>query len=130
MIVVDASALVDLLLNRPSGPRTAAAIGGQQAIHAPQLLDTEVLHVLHRWVAREWLTLPRAETALRDLGELRLVHHDHRPLRPRVWALRDRMGAYDATYVALAEALDATLVTTDRRLGRAARGFVATVDAS
>jgi predicted nucleic acid-binding protein len=129
LIVIDASALVDLLLKRPPGARIAAAIGDQRAIHAPQLIDTEFLHVMRRWVAREWLTVPRAESALADLDDLALVHHDHRPLRARVWALRERLSAYDATYVALAEGLDATLVTTDRRLARAARGLVAIVDA-
>ena len=130
MIVLDASALVDLLLRRPAARETAAAIGTERTIHAPHLVDTEVLHVLRRWVTRDWLALPRAEIALRDLAELRLMHHGHRPLRARVWALRERFGAYDATYVALAEALDATLVTSDGRLARGARGFVPVVHAS
>lgn len=130
MIVLDASALIDLLLLRPGAARTVAAIGDRRAIHAPHLVDTEVLHVLRRWVAREWLPLPRAETALSDLDDLPLVHHEHQPLRARIWGLRARMSAYDATYVSLAEALDATLVTADRRLARAADGLVATVDVS
>lgn len=130
MIVLDASALLDLLLHRPAAERTAAVIADQRSIHAPHLVDTEVLHVLRRWVVREWLPLARAQTALQDLGDLPLVHHDHPPLRGRVWALRERMSAYDATYVALAEALDATLVTTDGRLARAARGLVTIVDSS
>lgn len=129
MIVVDASALIDLLLHRPAAPKTVVAIGDERVIHAPQLIDTEVLHVLRRWVAREGLTLTRAEIALDDLDDLPLVHHDHQPLRARVWGLRERMSAYDATYVSLAEALDATLVTADRRLARAAGGLVATVGA-
>lgn len=74
---------------------------------------------MRRWVARDWLALARAEIALKDLADLPLVYHDHKPLRARVWALRERMSAYDATYVALAEALDATLLTTDTRLARA-----------
>lgn len=130
MIVLDASALIDLLLRRPTASKTEEAIGHGRAIQAPHLVETEVLHVLRRWVAREWLPLPRAETALTDLDDLPLVHHDHRPLRARVWGLRERMSAYDATYVSLAEALDATLVTADRRLARAAGGLVATVDVS
>lgn len=130
MIVLDASALIDLLMRRPTAARTAAAIGDRRAIHAPHLIDTEMLHVMRRWVARGWLALARAEIALEDLAELPLVHHDHKPLRARVWALRERMSAYDATYVALAEALDATLVTADGRLARAAAELVATVDVS
>lgn len=128
MIVVDASALIELLLRRPGAPKTIAAISDRRALHAPQLVDTEVLHVLRRWVLRDWLSLARAEIALDDLRELPLVHHDHRPLRDRVWRLRERMSAYDATYVSLAEALGATLVTADRRLARAATELVPTVD--
>lgn len=130
MIVLDASALVDLLLRRRTASRTVAAIGDERAIHAPHLVDTEVLHVLRRWVAREWLPLARAAAALDDLDDLPVVHHDHRPLRARVWGLRERMSACDATYVSLAEALDATLVTADRRLARAAGALVSTVDVS
>lgn len=130
MIVLDASALIDLLLRRPTASRTVTALADHRAIQAPHLIDTEVLHVLRRWVAREWLSRVRAEMALSDLHDLPVVHHDHQPLRARVWGLREQMSAYDATYVALAEALDASLVTADHRLARAARGLVATVDVS
>lgn len=130
MIVADASALIDLLLNRPSAAATIEAIGERRAIHAPHLVETEVLHALRRWVARGQLDAGRAKAALGDLGDLPLVHHAHAPLRERVWSLRDRLTAYDATYVALAEALDATLVTADGRLARAARRLVPTIEAS
>jgi predicted nucleic acid-binding protein len=130
VIVIDASALVDVLLRTPPAGAVATAIHDRGAVHAPHLVDTEVLHVLRRWVARGWLPEPRAAVALGDLADLRVVHHAHAPLRERVWALRERMSAYDATYVALAEALDAPLVTTDGRLARAAHGLIDTVDAS
>lgn len=130
MIVADASALIDLLLDRPGAAATIEAIGERRAIHAPHLAETEVLHALRRWVARGQVEVERAATALEDLGELPVVHHAHAPLRERVWSLRDRLTAYDATYVALAEALDATLVTADGRLARATGDLVPTIEAS
>ena len=105
-------------------------MGEYRAIHAPHLADTEVLHTLLRLVHREWLSPSRAKLALDDLTDLRLVRHAHAPLGERVWALRDRLSAYDATYVALAEALEATLVTGDTRLARGAEALVPILDAS
>jgi len=130
VIVIDASALVDLLLNRPTAAGTTAALAGRRSLHAPHLIHTEVLHALRRWVGRGDLGGARAETALGDLRDLPLVPHGHAPLTERVWALRERLSAYDATYVALAEALDATLITADGRLARAARPLVPIVHAS
>lgn len=130
MIVADASALIDLLLDRAGAVATIEAIGERRAIHVPHLAETEVLHALRRWVAGRQLEVERAEGALEDLGELPVVYHAHSPLRERVWALRDRLTAYDATYVALAEALDATLVTADGRLARAAGELVPMIEAS
>jgi len=120
VIVADASALVDLLLNRPGGSRTAAALARERTVHAPHLAETEVLSALRRWVGRGELAPERAASALDDLAALPLARHAHHPLTPRIWALRERLSAYDATYVALAEVLEATLVTADRRLARAA----------
>lgn len=130
MMVIDASALVDLLLDRSTAAGTTAALAGRRALHAPHLIETEVLHALRRWLGRGQLGLARAEIALGDLRGLPLVHHAHAPLMERVWALRERLSAYDATYVALAEALDATLVTADGGLARAARPLVPTIDVS
>lgn len=130
MIVADASTLVDLLLDRPPAAVTREALAAQRTIHGPHLLSTEVLHVLRRWTYRGLIPPPRAEAAVADLGALPIVFHAHPPLSRRVWALRDRLSAYDATYVALAEALEASLITADRRLIRAAAGLVDLVDAS
>jgi predicted nucleic acid-binding protein len=88
-------------------------------LHAPYLLDAEVAQVLRRLEQARVLTATRAGEALDDLRALRLVRHAHLPLIERVWELRDNLSAYDALYVALAEALGAPLVTTDRRLARA-----------
>jgi predicted nucleic acid-binding protein len=88
-------------------------------VHVPHLAVIEAASVLRSLVQGSKLTESRAQGALQDLVELPLVRHPHEPLLRRVWQLRNNMTAYDAAYVALAEALDATLVTCDPRLGRA-----------
>lgn len=95
-------------------PRAADA-----ALHAPELMDIEVLHVLRRAVSREQLTPRRAEQALRVLESLPLTRHSHAPLRRRCWQLRANLSAYDAAYVALAEGLGARLLTRDARIAKA-----------
>ena len=130
MIVVDASALVDLLLARPTAVRIAQELEPETLIHAPHLVDTEVLHALRRWVRVGDLTVDRAHEALADLAALPMARHAHALFSQRIWSLRERLTAYDATYVALAEGLDATLVTTDGRLVRGAAGLVAVTDLS
>ena len=130
MIVADASALLDLLLRRPAAAAIEAEISSEVVLHAPHLVDTEVLHGLRRWVSRHDLSAARAQRALAALAALPLVRHPHAPLSAAVWALRDRLSAYDATYAALAKGLGARLLTSDRRLARGADGLVAVTDAS
>jgi predicted nucleic acid-binding protein len=88
-------------------------------LHARHLLDVEVAQVFRRHVAQGAITASRAEEALQDLLDLRLLRYPHGLLLPRAWELRDNLTAYDAVYVALAEALDATLLTCDRKLASA-----------
>lgn len=120
MIVLDSSAAVDLIL----------AIGGHRLIaerlnrpgetlHAPHLIDPEVLSALRRLVLRREIGASRAQLALEDFRELRLQRYPHGALLERIWALRSNLSAFDAAYVALAEALDAPLVTADGGLARA-----------
>ena len=130
MIVSDASALLDLLLRRPAASDIQARVEAELALHAPHLVDTEVLHALRRWVARGDLAPRRAQEALEDLADLPLVRYPHPPLSARVWSLRERLSAYDATYVALAEGLGAALLTADRRLARGAAGIAPLLDVS
>lgn len=117
MIVVDASAVIEVLLATPNlrviERRMHRADG---SLHAPQLLDIEVLQVLRRLCAQGVTTANRCREALDDLSDLPIIRYSHEPLVARIWALRHNMTAYDAAYVTLAEALDAPLVTRDRRL--------------
>jgi len=91
-----------------------------KALHAPHLLDVEVAHVIRRYAASGDIDNGRGRTALVDMADYPLVRHPHDFLLARVWELRNNLTAYDAVYVALAEALDAPLLTRDRRLAAAA----------
>ena len=118
MIVLDASAVVELVLNSARGSRVRERISDvEETLAAPHLLTIEVLQVLRRFTARSAISASRAEAALADLMALDVEYWDHEAFLPRVWALRGNLTAYDAIYVALAEGLDAPLVTTDGRLG-------------
>jgi len=128
VIVLDASAVIELLLQTATGKRVARRIAARsQGLHAPHLVDVEVLQVLRRWEARGALPSDRAAEAVVDLGQLDLRRHPHDVLSSRIWELRANVTAYDAAYLALAEALRAPLLTTDGRLARAP-GHRATVE--
>lgn len=120
MIVIDASAVVDYVLWIGAAERIAQRISRPgEAIHAPYLLDIEVAHALRRYALRGALSPARGAEAVSDLVELRVRRYPHLPLLPRIWDLRDNLSSFDAAYVALAEALDAPLVTSDAALARA-----------
>ena len=120
MIVLDASALVELVVGTPAGRRLAARIADPAvSLHVPHLADIEVTQALRRYAREGDLTDDDAARALEDLRSLDLQRHAHEPLLERIWELRRHLTAYDAVYVALAEVLDAVLVTADRRLARA-----------
>ena len=117
MIVVDASALIELLLNTDVALRLSKRLfDPAQTLHAPHLIDVEVTQVLRRYERAGSVTGGRAEEVLQDLGELPIARYPHDFLLARVWALRRNVTAYDAVYLALAEALGATLVTRDSAL--------------
>jgi predicted nucleic acid-binding protein len=120
VIVLDASVAIEWLLQTPSG----IAIGKQlsssrEKLYAPHLVDVEVCQVLRRYVANGRLDVQRAEEALRDLADLRMYRYPHVPLLHRAWELRGNLTAYDAMYIALAEALGAILLTRDGKLAAA-----------
>jgi predicted nucleic acid-binding protein len=121
VIVLDASAALDWLLQTVAGQRVEARIYSRgESLHVPHLLDLEVTQVLRRLVREGMVAAKRAEGAVDDLGNLRATRYPHFVLLPRVWQLRHNLSAYDAAYIALAEKLDAPLVTRDRRLASAA----------
>ncbi len=120
MIVVDASAALEVLLRTPAARAVEERLfDPRQTLHAPHLIDVEVAQVLRRYASAGEIDSERCHAALVDLADLPLSRYPHDVLLPRVWEMRDNLTAYDAVYVALAEALDAPLLTRDRRLAAA-----------
>jgi predicted nucleic acid-binding protein len=123
MLVVDASALVDLLLRRPRADEIERhVVAHASELHAPELIDIEVVSALRGVVSSGEAPALRAAEAIDDLLELPISRHPHGPLVRRVWHLRETLTAYDATYLALAEVLSepaSPLLTTDARFARA-----------
>jgi predicted nucleic acid-binding protein len=118
MIVIDTSAMTELLLETPRGRRVEARVfRDDEDLHAPHLMDVEVLRALRRYVLKKDITDDVAEQALRDLVDFRVHRHEHFGFLERAWELRGNLAAYDAMYIVLAEALDATVVTCDVPLG-------------
>jgi len=119
LIVVDASVIAPALADDDAdGDRARSRLRGER-LTAPELLDLEVVSVIRKALLSGALTRRRAGSALADLVELKLQRASHRPMLARIWELHQNLTPYDAAYVALAEAIDATLVTADRRLSLA-----------
>jgi predicted nucleic acid-binding protein len=129
MLVVDASAVAELLLGRPAGESVAQQLREHEFdLHAPHLLDVEVLSVLRRVAAAGDASRARVGEAVADLLDMPLERYGHLGLIPRIWELHENVSAYDATYIALAEAIaedGAPLLTADARLARAADAYTA-----
>jgi predicted nucleic acid-binding protein len=120
VIVLDASALLEVLLQTPLGTRVEARVfRDEDELHAPHLADVEVTQGLRRLVRAGEVTPDRAAEAIADLADLDLHRHPHLDLLTRAWKLRENVTAYDAMYVALAEALDAPIITCDAPLAKA-----------
>jgi len=119
MLVVDASCLAEVVLAGPDAEPVRGRLAGDAEQAAPHLVDAEVLGVVRRAHLRGELDGTAARQAIEDLESWPAARVDHRPLLERAWELRNSLSAPDALYVALAEALDATLLTLDRRLTRA-----------
>ncbi len=119
MIVLDASALIELLLGTPAGQRLADRLADASlTLHVPHLADVEIVQALRRYARHGEISAAEAEQAIDTLRSLDLERHAHEPLIDRVWDLRDNVSAYDAVYLALTEALDAILLTSDKALAR------------
>lgn len=124
MLVVDASVIAEFLVASEVGVRAAERVAEHAGeLHVPHLAVIETVSVLRAWVRRDELSEQRALAALTDLDDLPARRWPVEPLLSRVWELRDNLTVYDASYVALAEALQATLLTADGRLARGAEGL-------
>ena len=128
VIVVDASALLEVLLNAPAASEIAVRLSNAAGgLHAPHLIDLEVLQVIRRLSLASRLSPAVAVTAVTGLGEFPLTRHSHELLLHRIWELRHNLTAYDAAYISLAEFLDAPLLTRDARLA-ASTGHQAAIE--
>ena len=114
MIVIDASAIIQVRVGRDPGPALLDAVAGDLA--APHILDVEVLSALRGMVLGGVLPLEAAESARRSYADLVIDRYEAALLADRVWALRNQYTSYDAMYLALAEGLGVPLVTCDRKL--------------
>ena len=121
MIVLDASAAVEWLLQTPAGIRVESRIfETSESLHAPELFDLEVIQALRKLLRANAITTNRAEEAFSDLLNLRITRYPQFVLLPRIWQHRHAVTAYDAAYIVLAEELGATLITRDARLASTA----------
>ena len=118
--MVDASVLTEVLLQTASAePIRSRLYKPGETLHAPHLIEVEVTQAIRGLVFHQEAGEPRGRLALEELARAPLRLYPHTQLLPRIWQLRSNMSAYDATYVALAEALDIPLLTRDERLARA-----------
>jgi predicted nucleic acid-binding protein len=119
LIVVDTSAVLAVLTGRPRDEELVQRLANDADLHAPHLIDVEVVRALRRLVSTGDLSPARAAEVRSDFAELLIIRYPHHPLSDRMWELRDTLSAYDAASVALAEVLGVPLITCDLRLARA-----------
>jgi predicted nucleic acid-binding protein len=128
LIVVDASALLELLLRTEAAPKVEKRLfSAGQTLHVPHLIDLEIAQVVRRYCTLGDFSVKRGNEVLQDLIALPLNRYPHDIFLPRIWELRNSVTAYDAVYIALAEVLPAPLLTRDARLA-SAHGHRATID--
>jgi predicted nucleic acid-binding protein len=119
MLVVDTSAVLAALAERTPDGELVRRLADDGDLHAPHLIDIEILQALRRLVRGGKLSAERAEDVRTDVAALAITRYGHEPLADRVWALRENLTAYDAVFVALSEALEVPLVTCDARVASA-----------
>jgi predicted nucleic acid-binding protein len=129
IVVVDASALVEYLLGSQLGEAASRTTESSDSdLHTPFLCDVEVTSALRGLVRAAKISIARAFEAIEDYSDLPLTRHAHLPLLERVLTLRQNFSAYDATYVGLAEALEARFLTCDAPLQRSIEAHLPGVD--
>jgi len=120
LIVVDASAALEVLLQTQAAPVVEARLFRRsETLHVPHLIDLEIAQVLRRYASTKQIDQRRCQDALQDWLAFPVNRYAHDTLLSRIWALRNNLTAYDAAYIALAEALDAPLATRDAKLANA-----------
>jgi predicted nucleic acid-binding protein len=127
VLVVDTSAVLEALISVTPDASLRTRLAEDGDLHAPHVLDVEVLHALRGLVRGGQLHADRAADARVDFADLAVTRYGHQPLADRIWSLRDNLSAYDAAFVALAETLEVPLITCDARL-TAAPGIAAEVE--
>jgi predicted nucleic acid-binding protein len=121
-VVADASAIVEYLLRTEAAGAIGPVVTDPDTdVHVPALCDVEVAAAIRRALLVRRISIERAEEAVEDYLDLPLIRHGHEPLMAPILRRRANFSAYDATYVTLAEALSARLLSADRRLLRATR---------
>jgi len=125
MIVLDASVVVELLANSALGRSIRHQLAAtSESFIVPHLIDIEVLSALRRLAAAQRIDSHRATQLLTELAALPVERYPHEPLIARIWELRNNFTAYDATYIALAEATGSVLFTCDESLRKGHRSRV------
>jgi predicted nucleic acid-binding protein len=125
LIVLDASAAIDWLLQTTAGREIEKRIFSRgESLHAPHLLDLEVVQAMRRMVRESKVSAQRAHQMIGDFLDLRVTRYPHELFVPHIWRLRNNFSAYDAAYVSLTEELQATLITRDARLASASRRLI------
>jgi predicted nucleic acid-binding protein len=131
MIVLDASAVVELVAGGALAETLRRELSQRrEPVIVPHLLDVEVVSALRGLAAGKRIEGRQIRQMLRDLADLPVERHAHAPLFDRVWELRNNFTAYDAIYIALAEAMDAVLITLDRKLEKGHRARVVVICAN
>ena len=119
MLVLDASVLLEVLLSTALGKRSAERLlQGNEEFHAPHLLDVEFVQVLRKLALKKSISVADARRILQEFQSLPITRHSHLEYQARIWEMRESVSAYDGAYVALAEGLDAPLMTCDAKLSR------------
>jgi predicted nucleic acid-binding protein len=124
LIVIDASAAIELLFGRPLGEAADGLVLHAPKFAAPQLLPIEILNVLRKGLLSKTISNEVAQLAIKDLLRLNIEYYDTLPFADDIWNLRDNFTAYDAAYIALAMKLDVPLLTRDARMASHAKTLV------